>query len=109
LRGQNHAFSGDYLDALSWPSQRGGDVVSNHSQPTVLSVLDRALGSQKRTARLIWLIVATTCCLVVVLLTTVLALSGGHFVLSVGLGASSMLLLIAAAIKKYRKWRLAGH
>lgn len=83
--------------------------MSNHDHPTMLSVLDRALGSQKRTARLISLIVATTCCLAViaVLLAAVLALSGGHFALSAGLGASPMVLLTVAAIKKYRKKRLA--
>jgi hypothetical protein len=59
-------------------------------------------------ARLIALIVETTCCLVAVLLAEALALSGGHFVLSAGLGASPILLLIVAAIKKYHKRRLAS-
>lgn len=62
--------------------------MSKHREPTLLSVVDRALGTQERTARLQTLIITITGCIVVTgtALSAVLALSGGHLGLSVGLG-----------------------
>ncbi|WP_159701830.1 hypothetical protein [Arthrobacter sp. 18067] len=79
--------------------------MSKHDHPTVLSVIDRALGNQKRTARLQSLIVTITCCTVVLvaLLATVLALSGGNLVLSVGFGSIPVLWAISKARKSLKK------
>lgn len=62
--------------------------MSKHREATLLSVLDRALGTQERTARLQTLIITITGCIVVAgaALSAVLALSGGHLGLTVGLG-----------------------
>lgn len=78
--------------------------MSRHDHPTVLSVIDRALGNQKRTARLQSLIITVTCCIVAViaLLAAVIALSGGHLMLSVGLGAVPVVL---AALKVWKHIR----
>ncbi|NWL26783.1 hypothetical protein DM794_06855 [Paenarthrobacter ureafaciens] len=68
--------------------------MSKHDHPTALAVLDRALGDQKRTARLQTLIITVTCCFVAVvaLLAAIITLLGGHFLLSVGLGAIPVVL-----------------
>ena len=62
--------------------------MSKHNETTLLSIVDRALGDQERTARLQTLIVTLTCCVVAVgsAVAAVLALSGGHQALSLGLG-----------------------
>lgn len=76
--------------------------MSKHKEPTVLSVVDRALGNEERTARLQTLIITTTKCIVAVgvVLFAVLALSGGHFELSVGLGAIVSVRIIWKRFKK---------
>jgi len=62
--------------------------MSKHKEATLLSVLDRALGTQERTARLQTLIITITGCIVALggALSAVLALSGGHLGISLGLG-----------------------
>lgn len=76
--------------------------MSKRNAPTLLSVLDRALDDQKRTARLQSLIITITCCVVVIaaLSAAVLALAGGHALLSLGLGSIPALIW---AGKKARK------
>lgn len=79
--------------------------MSKRHHPTALAVLDRALGNQKRTARLQTLIITVTCCIVAVLalLAAVFALSGGHFMLSIGLGAIPVVLGTLKAWKHIRR------
>lgn len=80
--------------------------MSKRDKPTLLSVIDRALGNQKRTARLQALIITVTCCFVAVaaLVALVLALSGGHVVLSLGLGSIPALLWAGAKVgRKFLK------
>lgn len=62
--------------------------MSKRREPTLLSVVDRALGTQERTVRLQTLIITVTGCIVVTAaaLSAVLALSGGHLGLTIGLG-----------------------
>lgn len=78
--------------------------MSRHDHPTALAVLDRALGNQKRTARLQSLIITVTCCFVAVvaLLAAIIALLGGHIMLSIGLGA---IPLVLGALKTWKHIR----
>lgn len=79
--------------------------MSKHDGPTLLAVIDRALDNQKRTARLQRLIITITCCIVVLaaLLAAVLALSGGHVLLSMGLGSVPALIWAGAKARKLLK------
>lgn len=65
--------------------------MSKQKEHTLLSVVDRALGNQERTARLQTLIITITCCIVAVgaALGAVIALSGGNLGVSVGLGTAA--------------------
>ncbi|WP_314216604.1 hypothetical protein [Pseudarthrobacter equi] len=76
--------------------------MSKRQEPTWAGVVDRAVGDQKRTARLQSLIITVTCCLVVIaaLLAAVIALSGGHAILSMGLGAIPALLWAVSKLRK---------
>lgn len=49
----------------SCPHKGTGDDMSKHREPTLLPVVDRALGTQERTARLQTLIITITGCIVV--------------------------------------------
>lgn len=76
--------------------------MSKHPDPTWLGVVDRALDDQKRTARLQALIITITCCVVVIaaLIAAILALSGGHTLLSLGLGSIPVLIWAGRKVRK---------
>lgn len=76
--------------------------MSKHKKPTFLSVVDRALGNEERTARLQTLIITTTKCVIAVgvVLFAILTLSDGRFALSAGLGAIVSVRIIWKRLKK---------
>jgi len=81
--------------------------MSKDNHPTVLSVIDRALGNQKRTARLQSLVITAACCFMAVLgvFSAVIALSGGQVVISMGLGTLSAIFGVAKARNSLKRRR----
>jgi Na+/proline symporter len=79
--------------------------LSKQDSPSLLGVIDRALGSEKRAARLQKLIITVTCCFVGIfaLVAAVLALSEGHPVVSLGFGGIPMLFAVAKAGKFFQR------
>lgn len=75
--------------------------------PTILSVLDRTLDDQDRTARLQKLIITTTSCglSVLVVLGAVLAFSGGYAIHTAGAGIVG---LVSWSIWRHRRAHRRG-
>ena len=77
--------------------------MSKHQNPSLLAVIDRALGNQRRTARLQSLLITATCCAITLVgvFVAVIALSEGRHVLSIGSGAAAVLVwLVSKAARR---------